>query len=170
MDAPHDDRLASLAKFRCDLVGARGIAGHHGEADHVARIIEIDILNCFIDQTYFPIRRGVGCDRRQAQLGKPNRAALRSGQPIGIIARIGIDQQQPLAWCVLDRCRMPNDLTVPNRLNKLHELILLTSIRLSGCAIEMLAAKPVRLSILVERGMRLLLLRRRSESGRDKGR
>src|SRR5437773_2274463 len=85
-----------------------------------------------IDQIYFPILRGVGRNHRQAQLGKPHRASFRRGQPIGVIARIGVDQQQPLAWCVLDRRSMPNELTVPRGLNKLHESILLTSIRLSG--------------------------------------
>ena len=92
MDPPHDDCFASLAKLRGDLVGARGIGGHDGKADHVTGKVEVDILNRFIHQTDFPILRRVGGNHRQAQLGEPYRTPLRSSQPIGVIARVGIDQ------------------------------------------------------------------------------
>src|SRR5262249_62266240 len=121
MNASHDDRLSSLAKFCSDLISARGITGKHGEADHVTGKIEVDIMNRFIDQTDFPIGRRIGRNGWQAQLRKPYCASFRRSQSIGVIAWIRIDQQQPLARCVLDHWRLPNELTVPRRLNKLHE-------------------------------------------------
>ena len=84
--------LAPLAKFRGDLIGARRIAGHDGEADHVAGIVKVDIFNRFIDQIDFPRLRRVGGDRRQSSAWETNRAPFRRGEVIGIVARIGIDQ------------------------------------------------------------------------------
>ncbi len=97
MDPAHHHGFSPFPELFCDLVGSRRIAGHDGEADHVAWIVEIDVLNGFIDQIHVPRVRRVGCNGRKTQFRKPDGSPLRRRQMVSAVARIRIDQQKPLA-------------------------------------------------------------------------
>ena len=93
VDAAEHDGFAAFAKFRGEFIGPWGVAGHHGDADHIAGLVKVDGLDRLIDQLHVPGGRSVRGDHGQTEFGKPDGAPLARGHAIRIVPGVRIKEK-----------------------------------------------------------------------------
>ena len=93
VDPAEHHGLPAFAKFRGELVRAWGVAGHHGDADQVAGLVEVDSLDRLIHELDVPRGRRVRGDHRQAEFGEPDGAPLARSHAIRIVPGVGIEEK-----------------------------------------------------------------------------
>ena len=94
MHSAQDHCHAAFLELGGDLIGARSITGHDRDADHVGRILEINVAHGLVLDLDVPVFGRVGGDDGKAQLGKPDSLSFTGAEVIGVVAGIRIHQQQ----------------------------------------------------------------------------